>query len=147
MAVEDPDLEDTGSGSRQQLSPMPFVVALAIVVLAGGLAYLFLREDPGELVRPDRVTAIGDDRVRAVMTDRSPCERVLRAQVDLGEDVVFVELVVERTADQCVAEVIDRAVEITLPEPIGDRDVRPGVGRYHLPCRGTRPSITCAEDR
>ena len=126
---------------------MPFVVALVGVVVLGALAYLYLRDDPGELVRPERLTAVGDREVRAVASDRAPCERVIRAQVDLAEEAVFLELVVERTAEECTAEAVDLEAEITLPEAIDGRDLRAGVGRYQIPCVGRAPSFTCAEDR
>jgi hypothetical protein len=126
---------------------VPFLVALGVVVVAAALAYVYLREDPGELIRPDRLTAIGDDRVRAVVTDRGPCDRILRAQVDLAEEAVFVELVVERSEDGCAGRASTSGIDITLPEPIGDRDLRPGIGRHQIPCSDERPTVTCTPDR
>jgi hypothetical protein len=132
---------------------VPFLVALAIVIVAGGLAYLFLREDPGDLVRPDRLSTSGASTVRAVASERSPCDRVVRAQVDLAEDAVFVELVVEGTTDDCMDAVVPLEAHITLPEPIGDRRLRAGVGRYQIPCARADPSgsetqsFRCTPDR
>ena len=126
---------------------MPFLVALAIVVVAGAVAYVYLREDPGELVRPDRLTAVGDDEIRAVVTDRGPCDRILRAQVDLAEDAVFVELVVDRSEGDCGVRASTSTIDITLPEPIGDRDLRPGVGRLQIPCDDERPDVSCIPDQ
>ena len=145
--MEDPDLEDPDPAPAQQLSPVPFAVALLVVVIAGAFAYFSLREDPGELVRPDRLTAIGDDEVRAEVHDRGACDRILRAQVDLADEVVFVELVVERSEEDCSVRAFTSGIDITLPEPIGDRELRAGVGRYQIPCSHERPTVTCTPDR
>ena len=140
-------MQDDDSDGPGEPSAMPFVVALVGVAIVAVLAFVYLREDPGELLRPDRITAIDDDTVRAVAADRPGCERVLRAQVDMAEEAVFIEFVAE-TADDCADDApgpLD--AEVTLPEPIGDRPLRAGVGRFRIPCQGRGQDVTCTPDR
>ena len=139
--MEDDDFEGPGGPN-----PVPFLVAFVGFVVVAVLAFVYLREDPGQLLRPERVTAVDDDTVRAVAADRPACERVLRAQVDMAEEAVFLEFVVEDDGD-CAGDRAPFAAEVTLPEPIDDRPLRPGVGRFQIPCRGQGTDITCTPDR
>ncbi|HEU5083703.1 MAG TPA: hypothetical protein VFU14_10210 [Acidimicrobiales bacterium] len=128
-----------------RLSPVPFVVALIGFVVVAVLAFVFLRaDDSGVLVRPDRLTVAGDDVIRAVALGQPDCARVERAQVDLAEDAVFVELVL---AEGECAGTTDVVAEITLPEPVGDRRLVSGVGRLRLPCSGEGSGVTCGPAR
>ena len=130
-------------------NPVPFVVAFAVFVLLVVLAYVFLWEgDDGELVRPDAVSALDPQTVRAVLVDRSSCDSILRAQVDLtDDDVVLVELVVQEDGEDCAGDRGPLEAEIRLPEAIDGRDLRAGTGRVQIPCEGSGPSVTCAVDR
>jgi hypothetical protein len=119
----------------RQLSPVPFVVALVGVVVIATLAFVFLRaDDEGRLVRPDRFQVLDADTVSATALAQPGCGRVERAQVDLADTEVLVELVVVDVEGPCSDVTVDLVAEITLPEPIGDRTVRAGVGRTLLPC-------------
>lgn len=129
-------------------NPLPFLVALVGFVVIAVLAFVYLRpDDEGELVRTDRLTIVADDTIRAVAPERSTCERISRAQVDLAEEAIFVELVVQRAGEDCRGGVTTLEAEITLPEPVADRDLRPGIGRFEIPCNGSGTSVTCAADR
>ena len=132
----------------RELNPMPFVAALVVVTIAVVVGYLFLRpDDSGELLRPDRLEVVDDDTIRAIAFDRSPCERILRAQVDMDVDAVFVELVVDRGDEPCTQVVEPIQAEITLPEPVEGRQLRAGIGRFGIPCTGTGSDVTCEPDR
>ena len=123
---------------------MPFLVALVGFVVIAALAFAFLRtDDEGRLVRPDRLTPLGDDTIRATALEEPGCGRVERAQVDLSETAVRVELVVVDAEGPCSDVAVDLVAEITLPEPIEDRELLPGVGRVQLPCTGDLTSVTC----
>lgn len=138
-----PETDDAPRPDR--LSPVPFVAALVGFVVVAVLAFVFLRaDDAGVLVRPERLTPVGDDVIRAVAVGQPDCARVERAQVDLGEDAVFVELVL---AEGECAGTTDVVAEITLPEPVGDRRLVPGVGRLRLPCSGEGSDVTCGPAR
>ena len=127
---------------------MPFLIALAGFIVTAVLAFVYLRpDDDGELVRPERLTVVDDDTIRAVAPDRSTCERISRAQVDLAEDAIFVEFVVQRDEQDCRGGLTALEAEITIPEPVADRDLRPGVGRLEIPCSGSGSSVTCSVDR
>jgi hypothetical protein len=124
---------------------LPVVVALVLVLVVGGLAFAFLRpDDEGELVRPDRLTALDEDTIRVVARDHPACGTVDRAQVDLADEGIFVELVVVGADGPCPDVVGDLVAEIDLPEPIGDRRLIGGVGRTPLPCTGTGTDLRCA---
>lgn len=140
--------DEPGPDRSNQVSPVPFVIALVGFVIVAVLALVFLRPDnSGQLVRPDRLDAIDDDTVRAVALDRSPCEVVRRAQVDMADEAVFVELVVDEVeGDVCAAQVVDVEAEIDLPDAIGDRPLRAGVGRTQLPCTGDGRQVRCGPD-
>jgi len=128
----------------RQVSPVPFVVALVGFVVVAGLAFAFLRsDDEGRLVRPDRLTETGPDTVRATVLDQPGCGRVARAQVDLSETEVRIELVAVDAEGPCSDLAVDLVAEITLPEPIDGRRLLPGVGRLQLPCTGERTEVTC----
>lgn len=127
-------------------NPVPFLIALAGFVVIAVLAFVFLRpEDDGELVRPDRFSVVDHDTIRAFATEASPCRRIDRAQVDLGEDEIFVEFVVKGEDPDCDVSVLE--ADITLPEPVDDRELRPGVGRLEIPCETRGSSVLCATDR
>lgn len=140
--------DEPGPDRATQLSPVPFVVALVGFVIVAVLALVFLRADnSGELVRPDRLDAVGDATVRAVAFERPPCEEVLRAQVDMADEAVFVELVVDEVDGQdCASGLVDVEAEIDLPDAIGDRPLRAGVGRTQLPCTGAGTQVRCAPE-
>jgi hypothetical protein len=121
----------------RQLSPVPFVVAVVGFVVIAALAFVFLRaDDDGRLVRPDRFQVLDADTITATALGQPGCGRVERAQVDLADTEVLVELVVVDVEGPCSDVTVDLVVEITLPEPVGDRAVRAGVGRSRLPCTG-----------
>jgi hypothetical protein len=142
-AVQDPTGGDA-DGERPQPSPVPFVVALVGFLVLATLAYVFLRaDDEGRLVRPDRLTATGDDTLRATALGESGCGRIQRAQVELTETEVLVELVAVDADGPCADVTVDLVAEITLPEPIGDRTLLAGVGRLHIPCTGDGTDVTC----
>ncbi len=130
--------------TTQPINPVPFVIAVVAFLAVVVAAYVFLWEDDtGRLVQPDSVVVIDDDTIRVVATDRSACERIARVQVDLADDAVFVELVVEGGDADCVDVVAPLEADVTLPEPIGERDVRAGPGRLEIPCGEASPSATC----
>jgi hypothetical protein len=130
---------------QAQLSPVPFVVALVGFVIVAVLAFVFLRAgNEGRLVRPDRLTVVDDATIRVVASQQPDCGTVERAQVDLAEDRVFVELVVVDADGTCPGATVDIVADITLPEPVGDRSLVAGVGRLRLPCTGDRTAVTCA---
>ncbi len=132
------------SGARPQLSPLPFLVALVGFLVLATLAFVFLRsDDEGRLVRPDRLTATGDDTVRATVLDQPGCGRIERAQVDLTETEVFVELVAVDAEGPCSDVTVDLVAQITLPEPIDGRRLLSGVGRLRIPCTGDLDDVTC----
>ena len=142
--VPEPGRDPAGGERPNQLSPVPFVVALVGFLVLAALAFAFLRgDDEGRLVRPDRLTEVDDDTIRVVAAAQPDCGTVERAQVDLGEDRVFVELVVV-DADDCPDATVDIVADITVPEPVGDRELVAGVGRLRLPCTGERSAVTCA---
>lgn len=129
-------------------NPVPFLIALAGFLVLAVLAFVYLREDrSSELVRPDRLSVVDDDTIRAVALERSPCERITRVQVDLAEDAIFVEFVVEERGGACTEVLAPLEAEVTLPEPVDDRDLRPGVGRLQIPCTESAASVTCTADR
>ena len=126
------------------LSPVPFLVALVGFVVVAVLAFVFLRsDDEGRLVRPDRLTPIDEDTIRATALEQPGCGRVDRAQVDLSETEVRVELVVVDAEGPCSDVAVDLVAEITLPEPVDERRLLPGVGRVQLPCTGELATVTC----
>jgi len=132
--VPDPTV-DPAAGPPRQLSPVPFVAALVGFVVLAALAFVFLRaDDDGRLVRPDRFQTLDEDTIRATALGQPGCGRVERAQVDLSESEILVELVVVDAEGPCSDVAVDLVAEITLPEPVGDRAVRAGVGRSRLPC-------------
>jgi len=144
--VADPLLPPDDDEPRAQPSLVPFLAAAAIVGVAVVLAFVFLRsDDDGRLVRPDRLDATGDDVVRAVVLDLPACEVVERAQVDVEDDRVLVELVAVAVPDDACADGEGREVvaEITLPVPLGDRALAAGVGRTPLPCTGDAAAPRC----
>lgn len=137
---------DGAPEDRQPPSAVPFVVALVLVAVVGGLAFVFLRaDDSGELVRPERLAAVDEDTVRATAFALPTCWRIDRAQVDLDDDRVFLELVaVPRCSDGGDERVADVVAEVDLPRPIGDRRLVAGVGRTRLPCTGGGTDVRCA---
>ncbi len=141
--MQDPTV-DGPAGPRPQLSPLPFLVALAGFVVLATLAFVFLRtDDEGRLVRPDRLTATGDDTFRVTVLDEPGCGRIDRAQVDLTETQVLVELVAVDAEGPCSDVAVDLVAEITLPEPIGERRLLAGVGRLQIPCTGGLDDVSC----
>lgn len=141
--MQDPTGHDP-DGGRPQLSPVPFLVALVGFLVLATFAFVFLRaDDEGRLVRPDRLRATDDDTLRVTALDESGCSRIERAQVDLGGSEVLVELVAVEVEGPCSDATVDLVAEITLPEPIGDRALRAGVGRLRLPCTGDGTEATC----
>lgn len=142
LRPDDPDEPSTS------MSPVPIVVALLLVLVAGILASTFLRaDDEGVLVRPDRITPTGEDTIRAVVADQPDCGIVERAQVDLAEDRIYVELVVAGADGPCPDVITDIVADLTLPQPVGDRRLVPGVGRFPLPCTGGLAEVACEPDR
>jgi hypothetical protein len=144
----DPGFDDDADEPRE-LNPAPFVVALVLVAVLAVLGYLFLRpDDSGELARPDRLEPVDDDTIRVVAFDRPVCEEVLRAQVDMAEEAVFVELVVdEREGSPCGDQTGAIEAEITLPAALDGRPLRAGVGRFQIPCVDDGATVTCTPDR
>jgi len=130
-------------------SAVPVVVALAVVGVLAVLALVFLRsDDEGRLVRPERIAVVGDRTVRAVALDQPACERIERAQVDVEDDRVLVELVaVEVDGCERGDERVDVEAEIELLRAIGDREVVAGIGRTRLPCTGQAGDVTCGPAR
>ncbi len=154
--------------TRTLTNPAPFVAAVVLFVTAAVLAFVFLgSDDDGRLVRPVRVDPVSDTEARALL-ELGPvvdepgvgCEVVVRAQVDLAEEAVFVEFVVDdppaaEGTSRCPAEVVEgpdgepvrvERVTVVLPEAIGDRPLRPGIGRLRLPCSGGPGDVVCAPD-
>lgn len=141
--VPDP-IDDPAAGPPRQLSAVPFGVALVGFVVIALLAFTFLRaDDEGHLVRPDRLQGVDDDTITATALGQPGCGRIERAQVDLSDTEVLVELVVVDVEGPCSDVTMDLVAEITLPEPVGDRTLRAGVGRTRLPCTGEATSATC----
>jgi len=141
--VPDP-VPDDAEGAPRQLSAVPFAVALVGFVVIALLAFTFLRaDDEGRLVRPDRLTPVDDDTISATAFAVPGCARVERAQVDITETEVLVELVTVDVEGQCSDVAVDVVAEIVLPVPIEDRTLRAGVGRTRLPCTGQGASLTC----
>lgn len=141
--VQDPLNADLGPAPRP-LSAAPFLVALVGFVVVAALAFVFLRaDDDGRLVRPDRLQALDDDTITVTALGEPGCGRIERAQVDLAETEVLVELVVVDVEGPCSDVTRDLVAEITLPEPVGDRALRAGVGRTRLPCTGEATAATC----
>ena len=141
--MQDPAADRPDDGPRT-VSPIPFVVALVGFVVVAVLAFTFLRgDDEGRLVRPDRLSAVGPDTIRATALAEPGCGRVERAQVDISESEVRVELVAVDAEGPCSDVTVDLVAEITLPQPVGDRDLLPGVGRTQLPCTGEMTAVTC----
>ena len=139
---------------RPAATPLPFVAAMVLVAVAGVLAFVFLRsEDEGRLVRPDRLGVVDDDTVVATVADASPCERIERAQYDLDETQIYLELVAVEI-DGCedadgagAGERVHLEVEIDLGVDVDDREPVPGAGRTRVPCTGTGTTITCRPAR
>lgn len=127
-------------------SAVPFVVALVLVAVLAGLAFVFLRsDDAGELVRPERLTAVDDDTVQATALDLPTCWRIERAQVDYDDDRVFVELVALSACGEGEERArADVVAEVDLPRPLEDRRLVAGVGRTRLPCTGDGTGVRCA---
>lgn len=145
--MQEPDPAAPGD-LRPALSPVPFVVALVGFLVVAVLALVFLRsDDEGRLVRPDRLIETGTDTVRATALDQPGCGRVERAQVDLSETEVRIELVAVDAEGPCSDVAVDLVAEITLPEPIDDRRLLPGVGRVQLPCAGEADAVRCGPAR
>jgi hypothetical protein len=141
--VQDP-ADDSTEDPHAQSSPAPFLIALVGFVVIAVLAFVFLRaDDEGRVVRPDRLTPTGEDVVRATALDLPGCGRVERAQVDLSDTEIFVELVTVDVEGPCSDVTVDVVAEITLPEPIRDRELRAGVGRLRLPCTGELDQLSC----
>ena len=128
--------------------PKPFVIAFIGFVVVAVLAYVFLRDDsPGRLVEPDRIDVVGDDTIRVRYAGPFPegDAEVLQIGYALGDDVVFVELVIvdRPCAGECPEgpRVLD--ARLVLPEPVGDREVRTGTGRVLADCTGSERDRVC----
>lgn len=134
-----PDPHELDPGDVRNTQPpnaVPFVVALVAFVIVATLAFFFLREDDDlSIVRPERVAIVDDETVQFVVPVPSSCGTVERAQVDVSDsERIFVEVIVE-DADCGPEQTADETeLTVTLPQPIGDRQVVPGVGRVELPC-------------
>src|SRR5690606_4363459 len=93
---------------ERQLSPVPFVAALVGFVVLAALAFVFLRaDDDGRLVRPDRFQTLDEDTISATALGQPGCGRVERAQVDLSESEILVELVVVDVEGPCSDVTVD----------------------------------------
>ncbi len=150
--MQEPDHVDPSDADAEdgppQLSRTPLLVALVLVATVIVAAAVFLRaDDEGELLRPDRLTAVDDDRIRAVALEQPSCVVLRRAQVDLGQSTIYVELVVSDLEPTCPDPDADLIVDITLPEPIDDRRLIAGVGRLQLPCEARGSSVECGPGR
>ncbi|WP_436796248.1 hypothetical protein [Actinospongicola halichondriae] len=145
--------EELDPGSIRNTQPhnaMPFVVALVGFLIVAVLAFVFLREDdPGRLVRPDGVSVIGDDTIRLTVDGpfRKPYADVIKVGYALGEDDVFVEMVLDEydcpDDTDCGASTESLTVDVVLPEPIDGRDVGPGTGRTLVDCDRDPGIPTC----
>ena len=129
-------------------NPAPFLVALVGFVIVAVLAFVYLREDADlTTVRPDDIEVLevaGDDMIEVTATGQPGCQTVERVQVDLGEDTVRVEMVLGPVEGCVEAPDQDLVAIALLPEPIGDREVVPGFGRFPLPCDS---DLRCNPDR
>jgi hypothetical protein len=130
-------------------TPLPFVAAVVVVGALVVLAYVFLRPDEeGRVVRPDRFAVVDDHTVVATAADEPACERIERAQYDLDETQIYLELVaVEVEGCDDADERVDLEVEIDLGTGIDDRELVPGAGRTRVPCSGTGRAVTCRPPR
>lgn len=109
------------------------MIAVGIFVVAATAAAVFLRQDAGlRVVRSNDLTRVAADVVEIRVPAEPACDVVERAQVDVDDETVFIELVV-RDGGRC-EQVRDLLVSIELPVPLADRRLLPGAGRTELPC-------------
>lgn len=142
--------DDGPDDGPPQLSALPFVVAFVGFVIVAVAAYVFLREDdPGRLVRPDGIQVVDADRVRLTVDGpfRNSYAEVTKVGYALGDDRILIELVIDEydcpDGADCAAPTEAVAVELVLPEPIGDRRVQGGTGRVLVDCDRDPPVPTC----
>ena len=146
----DPDPDDLDPGDVRNTQPpdaRPFVVALIGFVIVAVAAFFFLKEDDDlTIVRPERVAVLDDTTIRFSVAVPSSCGVVDRAQVDVSDsERVFVEAIVDLSACAGGDQTDDLTqLTVTLPQPVDDRQVVPGVGRVELPCD---PSGRCGPEQ
>ena len=140
----DPGADD----APPQLNAVPFVLALVAFLVVAVLAWTYLRDDDDvTVVRPDGIEVLdvaGDDLIDVTALDQPGCRTVERAQVDIGVDRIFVEMVLADEPGCVEAPRQDLTATVQLPEAIGDRDVVPGIGRFQIPCDA---DLRCRPDR
>lgn len=139
---------------RPAATPLPFVAAMVVVGIVVVLAFVFVRsDDEGRVVRPDRIAVVDGDTVVATAADQPVCERIERAQYDLDETQIYLELVAvevdgcDDAGDGGTDERTDLEVEIDLGVDIDDRELVPGAGRTQVPCTGTGRAVRCQPER
>ena len=133
---------------RELMNPVPFVVALVLVVIVAALAIVFLRDDSGErVVRPDGLRRVNEATIEAIASGQSTCIEPVRAQVDVTDTQIFVELVVHDVDGPCTGDTAPLRAQIDLPEAVGDRRLLAGAGRTQLPCRAEGSGFRCGPGR
>ena len=116
-------------------TPLPFVVAVGLFVAIAILAFVFLREDSAErIVRPHQINRLDDRTVALVLDSTRLCAEVIRVQVDLVDDAVYLEAIVDDSTCAPDETGTGQVLDVVLPESIDDRRLLPGVGRLQLPC-------------
>lgn len=138
-------------------NPVPFLLALGGFVLIVVVVYLFVWEDDrGRLVAPDRIEVVDDDvvRLRVLGPFDEGVARVSQVGYALGEDEIFVEVVVDEgscpdgsNGTPCAASDDELSADLVLPEPIDGRDVRAGTGRALADCDEAGTRFRCVADR
>lgn len=147
---DDADPEELDPGNIANTQPpdaRPFVVAFIGFVIVAVAAFFFLKEDDDlTIARPERVAVIDDTTIRFSIPVPSSCGVVDRAQADVSDsERVFVEAIVDLSACAGGDQTDDLTqLTVTLPQPIDDRQVVPGVGRVELPCD---PSGRCGPEQ
>lgn len=141
-------------GTTTPPNPVPFLLALGGFVLVVVVVYLFVWEDDrGRLVAPDRIEVLDDDvvRLQVVGPFDEGVARVTQVGYALGEDEIFVEVVVDEGSCAeglgCAASDDLLIVDLVLPEAIEDRDVRAGTGRALADCEDAGTRFRCVADR
>ena len=146
---DDADPEELDPGNIANTQPpdaRPFVVAFIGFVIVAVAAFFFLKEDDDlTIARPERVAVIDDTTIRFSLPVPSSGGVVDRAQATVLLTSVFVEAIVDLSACAGGDQTDDLTqLTVTLPQPIDDRQVVPGVGRVELPCD---PSGRCGPEQ
>ena len=144
------DASDHADDEPPATNPLPFVIALVVFAIVAVLSYVFLRDDePGRLAAPDGIQVVGPDTVRLRYDGPFPegDADIIQVGYALGDDVVYVELVVDdhgcAAGTDCPSPTDSLTVDLVLPEPIAGRRVRHGTGRALADCDRSTPVPVC----